>query len=84
MTVIAALLTASCLFPDEAPPDLSKSLEASAMAMLISCEVPPLLLSLLLLWLLSLDPPEVNFLSTCMAAALPSELAFMSEDLSSS
>lgn len=32
MMVIPALLTASCLFPLAAPPELSKSLEASAMA----------------------------------------------------
>ena len=38
MTVIAALFTASCLPPDEAPPDLSKSLEASAIAILMSVD----------------------------------------------
>lgn len=45
MTVMAAPLTASCLLPDDVPPDLSKSLEASAMARLISCvcDPPPLL-----------------------------------------
>lgn len=44
MTVIAALLIASCLLPEAAPPDLSNSLAASDMArwMRSACEVEPL------------------------------------------
>ena len=55
ITVIAALFTTSCLFPDAAPPEDSNSLDASAIARLISCvcELPPL------------PPlPEVNCLRT--------------------
>ena len=54
MTVIAAPLTASCLLPEDAPPDLSNKLDASAIARLMSCvfEPPPLL------------PPDVNCLRT--------------------
>ena len=54
MTVIAALLIASCLFPEDAPPAESKSLLASCIAKLIKSEE-------------ELDPepepepPDVNF-----------------------
>ena len=56
ITVIAAPLTASCLLPDAAPPDLSNNFDASAIARLMSwvCE---LLLPLPL-------PPEVNCFRT--------------------
>jgi hypothetical protein len=59
MTVMAAPLTASCFPPLLAPPEWSKSLEASAIAILISCvcELPPALPPP--------PPPDVNFLNTC-------------------
>lgn len=54
MTVIAAPLTASCLLPDAAPPELSNSFVASAIARLISSlwEPPPP------------PPPDVNCFRT--------------------
>lgn len=75
MTVDAAPLTASCLLPLAAP-WLSKSFDASAMAIPISfdCILPPLLLLLD-------PPPEVKFLIACMAAAAPRELAGREEAL---
>jgi hypothetical protein len=77
MTVIAAPLTASCLFPDAAPPDLSKSFEASAMAKLIR--------SVLDLFPAGAEdePPDVNCLRIWSAAAEPRELAFRSPGLPS-
>jgi hypothetical protein len=70
MTVIAAELTASCLFPPEAPPDESNRLLASLIAMLMSCVCippppPPE----------GAPPPPVNILSACIAAAEPIEPA---------
>jgi hypothetical protein len=58
--VIAAPLTASCLFPEAEPPVLSKSLVASAIARLINWvwELPPPWLELEEL------EPEVNCLRT--------------------
>jgi len=75
MTVIAAPLIASCLVPDAAPPDWSKSLPASDIAIAMRADWPPP----------PLDPPEappeVKCLRACMAAALPMELALIFEAL---
>ena len=61
-TVMAALLTASCLFPLLAPPDLSNSLVASAMAMLMSWDWDPPPLDLVS----EPEPePDVNFFRIC-------------------
>jgi hypothetical protein len=70
MTVIAAELTASCLFPPAAPPDESNRLLASLIAMLMSfvCIPPPPPPE-------EAPPPPVNILSACIAAAEPIEPA---------
>ena len=73
VTVMAALLTASC-FPPLLAPCRSKSLEASAIAILISwvCEPAPPPLP---------PPPDVNFFSTCTTTDSNGECELISEDV---